>query len=163
MILKGCVAHVQSLRSPGGAVTAKIFWRINILALHGSGTGADPSISEVTMREGASSDNLAVGGVARASSSYGSSYAPDKAFDGLPSTFWASGSTRPAWLSYELTQAASINVVTIRSRPDSWAPTQSPKDFKIQSSEDGISWTDEWEVLDEPEWAVGETRTFNRP
>lgn len=163
MILKGCVAHIQSLNQ-SKPVLAHRYWRVVIISTFSTGSGADPSLSEIMFKYDAGSPNLAVGGSAAASSQYGSAYSAAKAFDGDNSTFWAAAQwVGTGWVSYAMAEAVEVNHVSLRSRPDNWAAAQSPKSFKVQSSADGLLWNDEWAVTDEPPWGAGETRTFNRP
>lgn len=164
MILKGAVAQVQS-RNQSKPTVARRYWRVEILSTFKTGNGADPSLSEIMFKYGTDAPNLAVGGSAAASSRYSSAYSADKAFDGDNNTFWAAAAGQDAygWVSYIMADAVEVNHVSLRSRPDYWAADQSPKSFKVQSSDDGLTWKDEWDVTDEPPWAIGETRVYNRP
>lgn len=141
------------------------FWRINITSVFGGGTSQQnsPSLSEVLLKLDADSPNLAIGGIAAASTIYDSSYPASNAFDDDISTFWSANRTSTGWLSYQMINKVEINHVSLRSRPDFLAAIQSPKTFIIQSSDDGGVWVNEWEVVVETPFSEGETRTFNRP
>ena len=87
------------------------------------------------------------------------------AFDANPATAWAGSKTfagGPA-IGYHFAAAAEIVEVLITARADSFGPGGAPKDFTIESSDDGVTWTAEWSVVNETAWAQGETRTFARP
>lgn len=142
-----------------------VFWRINITSIFGGGNTSQnaPSIAEVLLKLDADSPNLAIGGIATASTIYDSSYSASKAFDGETSTFWSANRTPTGWLSYQMINEVEINHVSIQPRHDYLAAIQGPKTFTIQSSDDGVAWEDEWGVVVETPWAAGETRTFNRP
>lgn len=159
MILKGAVAQVQTINRFKGFR----YWRINVTHTFGSGGADAPSMSEVAFKSNLVSENLAVGGVASASSEYATAYRAAMAFDGNLSTFWSANRTTAAWLAYDFIDKVKVNVVEIRSRGDGSSLSQAPRNFIIQSSADGLLWNDEWAVTDEPPWGAGETRTFNRP
>lgn len=65
-----------------------------------------------------------------------------------------------AYLGYIFDKAKLVNSVsvTVRSGVSQYYPTA----FTVQSSYDGISWLDEWEVITGT-WTSGQTKTFNRP
>jgi hypothetical protein len=66
-----------------------------------------------------------------------------KAFDGDSGTRWttASGGAIDSWVHVKLPVAAAFNAVLLTSRGEGWV-RQSPKDFKIQGSNDAEIWDD---------------------
>jgi hypothetical protein len=87
-----------------------------------------------------------------------------RAFDGVVSgdSPWASSNgTPPMWLGYK--HAAAVVVDSVRITARSTNVTQSPNNFTVQSSDDGVSWTDEWSVTGSTGWGANEQRTFPRP
>lgn len=88
------------------------------------------------------------------------------AFDNDPTAgpCWASsGAALPQWIGQDIPDTRPhVMRVTIRSRSSADA-AQAPKDFAIQYSDDGSSWTTAWSVTNQTGWGDYETRTFNRP
>ena len=66
-----------------------------------------------------------------------------KAFDGDSGTRWTTtgGGAIDSWVQVKLPAAAAFNAVLLTSRGEGWV-RQSPKDFKIQGSNDGEIWDD---------------------
>lgn len=90
-------------------------------------------------------------------------YGPEKAFDGSDTSIWAAYDEVACHLGYHLSMPTTINQVMIRARPDGGTYGQTPKDFKVQSSADGVAWADEWTVSGSSGWSGGEARVFTRP
>jgi len=91
-------------------------------------------------------------------------YEAYRAFDGVTSgdSCWAANnSSPPMWLGYRHAAAVVVDSVRITARTAN--VTQSPNSFIVQSSDDGVSWTDEWSVSGATGWSANEQRTFNRP
>lgn len=87
----------------------------------------------------ASGTDLARSGVATASSEYPGGYVASNAIDGNVNSIWCSSGADLSWLQVKLAVPALIRSVSINW----YTPYKSvPKSFKIQCSEDGISWTD---------------------
>lgn len=80
-------------------------------------------------------------GTASSSSNY-SGAPPSNAFDGNPTTGWASNNTGAAfqWLRNDLVSAVTARNFFIRSSPGGYQ--QIPRDFIIQGSNDGSAWED---------------------
>ncbi|MEZ7125788.1 DUF1996 domain-containing protein [Nonomuraea sp. AD125B] len=79
---------------------------------------------------------LSLGRAASASSSEGGAYAAGAAFDGDLTTRWSSAWTDPQWIQVDLGAPATISKVVL-----SWEAAYA-RDYKVQSSPDGNSWTD---------------------
>lgn len=149
-----------SLVYAGSVAEPRKHWRVYITANNG---GSYTCITEIEMYAGASA-NLCAGGTATASTEYDANYSAAKAIDGTKSgdNGWSTtiGNTAPSWLAIEMTSAALVDSVSI------WGYIQSDqaiKDFDIQSSADGSTWTTEWSVTGQTAWGINEMRTFTRP
>jgi len=139
------------------------YWRINITATDTGATAT--SLAELEFRATVGGATLCTGGTASASSTFDASHTAIEGFDGNGNTTWSSVSSGlPAWLRYVLPSASSVNQVAIRARNEGGSTFgQTPKDFSIQSSDDGTTWTTEWSVTGQTGWTINEVRTFNRP
>lgn len=87
------------------------------------------------------------------------------AFDGnLASSGWISAAAGNQWVRQDMQGSGAIGVpVEVRALViyGSWnAPDASPKDFKLQYSDDDLAWTDALTVTGETGWAAKEQRTF---
>jgi hypothetical protein len=137
-----------------------IYWRIYGAALSG---GAAMSIAEIEFRAYSGGPNLCSGGTPSASSNFNSTtFNNDKAFDGNAATAWSASSNTGAlsWIRYDLPTASPVSEVALTARTD--APNQMPSAFAVQSSMDGLLWTDEWRVTGSSSWTAGEQRIFTR-
>lgn len=142
----------------GSVLTKHAYWRLNITAHNGN---ENTSIAELRMRD-SSGSNVATGGTAFANTEYSSGYVVGYAFDGNAGTRWAANGTHPLphQIGYimavpEVVVAIEIVIATVGD--------DAPRDFIVQSSDDGVSWTDEWSVTGSTGWGANEQRTFNRP
>ena len=83
------------------------------------------------------------GYVASASSEFNSEHAAYLAFDRNIDTKWATQDniTPPQWLQIKLPTAKKCAILELSSRNDRWW-NQIPKDFILQGSNDGSTWTD---------------------
>jgi len=99
------------------------------------------------------------------SSAFSSRFTAVEVIDGNTTTLWSGtilgGSGE--WIAYDFGQenAVSVNAVTITSRLDQFGPIQAPRDFEIQSSDDGENWITRRTVLGEENWQSGEARSFS--
>ncbi|MCD0453421.1 discoidin domain-containing protein [Actinocorallia sp. API 0066] len=80
-------------------------------------------------------ENVAEGKTATASSQEGG-FAPQNAFDGNTGTRWSSQASDPQWVRVDLDEVKDICRVSLN-----WEAAYG-KDFKIQASNDGNTWTD---------------------
>lgn len=100
-------------------------------------------------------DNTHPSGVASASSIY-TGYYPYYAFDGNSSSLWH-GTAIPAWVMYEF--PTPVRIVCCLFNPQYNNGNQYVKDYKIQGSNDNVTWTDLYsETL--PNSAVDKTFSF---
>lgn len=126
----------------GGGGGAARYWRIYVTANNGDGF---LSMNEVELRLTAGGADQASGGTASASSSYFGDNG-NRAFDNNTTdvnswvTSWAGG---PEWLRYDFGAGNDKAIAEVAIWPESTTSyTRAPKDFKIQSSADGSTWTD---------------------
>ena len=124
----------------GSVLDAHRYWRVFILTNAGQSGYTD--IAEIEMRTTSGGANLCTGGSAASSSSYNSSYLPANAFDGNPSTSWASvnGSPLNQWVSYDFGSAKSVGYLTLAARNDT-SDNSWPALVELQFSDDGASWS----------------------
>lgn len=80
-----------------------------------------------------------------ASSRYDSGHAAFCAFDGDSNTKWASKGTGESWLQIKFPDTVIATAFRLISRSDGYTD-QAPRDFKIQGSVDGVSWTNILEI-----------------
>lgn len=135
------------------------YWRVYVTAA----AGGHGSMVELEFLDGLGARCNLAGGAPIQSSNY-PGFEAYRAFDGVVSgdSSWAANSpTPPMWLGYQHAAAVAVNSVRITAR--SAAPVQSPIDFIVQSSDDGVTWADEWSVTGSTGWGANEQRTFPRP
>lgn len=135
------------------------YWRLNITANNGN---ANTSIAELRMRD-SSGINVATGGTAFANTEYSSGFVAGYAFDGNAGTRWAANGTHPLPHQIGYIMAAAEDVVAVEIVSSAVIDADGPRDFSVQSSDDGVSWTDEWSVTGATGWGANEQRTFPRP
>jgi hypothetical protein len=134
------------------------YWRLYITA-----------INNATSQGGVAEFALYSWGVRQAgtytASSEGTGNEAVKAGDGNTSTAWMNSSgqdisTTPAWLKVDLGSAASIDSIGITGHPT--LSGRSPKDFKVQWSDNGTDWTDAVSQTG-VSWSAGQARTYTLP
>lgn len=124
--------------------TSAQYWRVNCTATGGNIiTLADIAFYGVS---GISAPISLVGGTASASSSLNGSTLPANAFDGNAGSLWASAAVpstgTPQWIQYQFIGAVSVVFISIQINSDvNQFPGGAIKDFTIQSSPNGTTWT----------------------
>lgn len=142
----------------GGAFGAHEYWRIKVTAVN---SGSTVSIGEIEMRELPGEVDLCSGGTASADSVY-VSYIAANAFDNNLTTRWSNNAALPAWIQYQFASPVEIGEVRIRA-PDAgnYASAQMVKDFVLEYSDDGSTWTQAGEgIVGQPPMAASEQRTY---
>ena len=84
--------------------------------------------------------NRATGGTASASSNPVANEAADKAFDGNTNTKWL-GSSSTGWLQYTFPNSKAYTITQYRIASANDAPARDPKNWTLQGSNDGSTWT----------------------
>ncbi|USN14227.1 putative tail protein [Brevundimonas phage vB_BpoS-Kabachok] len=115
------------------------------------------TVRDVVMTKVAGGPQLATGGTASASSSRGSTWSADKAFDADPATAWQStfNASEGSWLRYDFVEPVEIGYVAMttsstRTGAISW---------DVQYSDDGTTWTTAYSGGTANGWAA--VTTFN--
>lgn len=165
-MIPGIVASQGRLRTPPQPTLERLYWRILTSALDG---GAALSIAEMQLYSlDALLTNLAApggGAFAFGSPNYGEipDYGPARAFDGNVATIFATLPGAVQHLGWRFATPQQIGKVAIVARNTTYG--ESPRDFVIQSSDDGVNWRDEWGVTGASDWADGtdQREFFRRP
>lgn len=93
---------------------------------------------ELYEQVGATGTNLCIGATASASGNYGSQVA-SLAIDGNPITYWESSlDGAPRWLKVDLGAGHVVRSMVIKSTA---YPSERPRDFTLQGSNDNSTWT----------------------
>lgn len=126
------------------------YWRINITA---SNTHA--SVTEIEMAAEVGGADLCSGGKIIASGTYPASdcnmvYAFDDVTSGI--NCWASNVSTAGWIGYAFASPVAISAVRIWARV---CVNQTPKDFSIEYSDDGVSYTAEKSYTGITSWPNG--------
>lgn len=136
-------------------MAAHVYWRLNVTANNGS---ANLSIAEVGMFTANAASTSTSGGTPSASTTNGTQTA-SLAFDGSTSTYWQA-TTNTGTLQYQFASAVDIASYQVSARGDASNPTQAPKTWTLQYSDDGSTWTTADTVDRQQNWGLGETRYY---
>lgn len=139
---------------PTGPSNAKRRWRLLVTAP--VNTGDYVNIEELTFK---TTGDVAIPytGFFYGSGYYGTAFV-ERAFDGNSSTNWLSpNNTMPHWLVFDFGGETNVTGVTITATDGG----RRPKDFALQYSNDGTSWTTDWSVAGAT-WSSS-TQTFTKP
>lgn len=139
---------------------ASVYWRLFITAAFNT-----CSIAEWKMFDGTGTQIPTTGGTATASSVFGTppAFPASNAFDGNPNTFWNAAATPtvalPQWIQYQFPSAVDVVSFSLQMRNDS-NPDQGPRDFSLQASNDGSSWTTVYQYSGAGWATLAEVQTF---
>lgn len=138
------------------------YWRVQVTG-SSSVDNFKAQIAEVEFRATTGGADQANGGVALASTTYGSPNTPDAAFDGLVSTSWssASGTTLPQWVGYEFVNPVSVAEVLLTAGDNSTRALRMPTSFTVDYSSDGTYWVTACTYAGLASWSVSESRAFS--
>ena len=148
-------------------MAAHRYWRVYITAANGH---AAVTCVEIELRTSFGGSNVATGGTASASTtSFG--WVASNAFNGSYSApGWHSSALldgTPQWIEYDFGAGNDKDIVEFKwfSRPDdvNVAAAQSPKDFKLQYSDDNSTWFDHVSITGSTNWMLGESRICPAP
>jgi hypothetical protein len=142
---------------PSESNAAHLHWRVYITAGNGSPYRI---IAEMEMRHQVGGSDDCNGGTASASSILDAGFPASKAFDNFSGggNAWASdGVESTSWLAYQFPSPIEIAEVSIWGSADG---SQSIKDFQIQYSDDGTTWTTIASITNQTGWTTLEQRTF---
>lgn len=141
---------------------AHTYWRIYVTANNGNTSAQKCGIEEVEMRASIGGADQCTGGTPSASSQ-SAGFEASKAFDDSTATQWICNSSEaspPWWLRYQF--ASAVDVAEVSIIPPTTL-TRAPKDFDIQYSDDGSSWTTWLAVTGITDWALHTAKTFSLP
>jgi hypothetical protein len=155
---------------PSSAATTHRYWRILVTDNVGSTEYVDADkfvgAARVGFRTaaGGADDNSGTG---TADSFYAAGYEPANCFDGNPATRWATSATAlPHWVRRDYGAGNEKSIVEVVWQSENSllaAQTQVPKDFSVQYSDNGSSWTTLWSVTGQTAYTANETRVFTKP
>lgn len=143
-------------------MAAHRYWRVYITANNGS---VDYTyLTELEFRDSPGGSDQAVGGTGIASSVFDSNDREEKPYDGSDTSVWmtAQGQVQPSWVGYDFGAGVNVSEIAVTAYIDSYNDRM-PKDFDVQYSDDGSSWTTAWSVTGETGWGTTETRVFTDP
>ena len=117
------------------------YYRLHITA---NGGGDRIGVRELELYESVGGANVATGlsPVASASASF-STYTPDKAFNGSFASLdgWQVDTVPPQWLQVQLSTAITVAQYGVGGYVADNQPTRCARDFTLQGSNDGTTWT----------------------
>ena len=119
--------------------TAYRYYRL-VFSMNSSGNNRYYTVNEWELynQRGGVGTNLCIGATASASGAYGSQSA-SLAIDGNPTTYWESSlEGAPSWLKVDLGAEHIVRSMVIKSTS---FPTEIPRDFTLQGSNDNSTWT----------------------
>jgi hypothetical protein len=133
-------------------------WRIYVTA----GFATDyTTIAEIELRATHGGADQTGSGTASASSFF-SGQPASNAFDNSASSSWTSGATsKPQWIAYDFGSGNDVDIVQIALQSLASFQGRMPKDFALESSSDGSTWTTVKSFTDEPAWASAENRVLD--
>lgn len=142
---------------PSDPYGAHRYWGLEYLA---GGSGVY-SVADLQFIDNPGGSDQANGGTAYQTSTYGADVAAN-AFDGQQySTFAATSSlTAPQRLWYDFGSEVRVHQVVVSSRSQA---SQTPRDWNVIYSDDGVNWSTAWRVGQMSAWSGSSTRTFTSP
>jgi len=147
----------------GGAATVlpenAAYWRINV-TLNNQGAYTAVAITDITWKN-AQGDAIVTNSAVFSASAVAGGNTAAKAYDGTSTTNWASTGALPQWIDCQFLNPVipySVDIKGNNSSPDQ--AVNAIKDFDIQYSTDGISYTTIASYSGETAWATNETRNF---
>ena len=139
-------------------MAAHRYWRLYVTAVDGSTEYA--SVGEFALfSESIGGTNLAVGKTATQSGNQVIGSAAN-AIDGDGGTEAGSSFPLPWWLAVDLGSGGAADIKRFEISAQRVVPNRSPKDFKIQWSDDGTTWTDQATFTGQTGWTQYESRSF---
>lgn len=119
------------------------------------------TVGDLNFRDTVETDGV-MDGTASASSQFSATYAPARAFDDDPTTWWVtvSGNVDGAWIKMSFSDQREIKQVRMRAGDTTPAANQMFRDAILQFSLDDSSWTTAGVIPPQTAWAVNENRLF---
>ncbi|CBW47026.1 structural protein [Roseovarius sp. 217 phage 1] len=137
----GLIASVLS-SIPKGATFQYRFWRVWGINNHHASSNY-LTAGEIEFYANDNTTDLTIGtSGAIASSVLSATYIPEHAFDNDPTnTRWASNNTTPAGIGWDFGEGNEVQLTGLSITPGQ-IPTETPREFYLQYSEDGVTWFD---------------------
>lgn len=105
-------------------------------------------------------ENMAAGSTVTSSGSYNSTNVPNKVVDGQLGTYWESTAFVPGsttvWVRFDLPAAVALRSVRMAGGITNYR-NETPRDFIIQGSNDGATWTTLFDVKDWGDFKDGQS------
>lgn len=136
-------------------MAAHSYWRIYVTANNGDATWTD--FNEIEFRATIGGTDQCSGGTALGDDSTYNS--PNNAFDNDTANSHISSGGLPSWVGYQFASPVEVAQVSLIT-PLVNEAARAPKDFLIQYSDDGITWTTAKEVINQTNWTTAEQRLF---
>lgn len=141
------------------------YWRVRVTANNGAVSASE--IRRLQLRGSAGGADQAGGGTAISSGAFSTAYLPAFAFgpdNGVladEKNSWAStnGSPVNVWLGYRFASPIPVAEVALIA-PKSEPRTQMPRDFAIEFSDNGTTWTTARTYRGATGWSAGELRAY---
>ena len=152
--------------SPPPPSAAHRYWRVQIDANYNS---TYLSIAEIEMAETIGGGDLTTSAQAISGGDRGATFATAQAFDNNATTAWSilrSAGSAALWIGQDfgVGNAVEIKQVKLTARPDFTTGHSNalhmPAKWRLQYSDNGMTWTTHWTFAREAPWALGETRTY---
>lgn len=161
--MSGIIGHRGLLLKPvsGGGPGAHAYWRLLISAVQ-TGVPSFIGCTELTLHETVGGANVATGYSAVLSSGeVNSANSDDRAFDSnFTDSGWLDyGDSPPRWVGVQFSSPKQILQFGITASYNYSQGT--PKDFKLQYSDDGSTWADAASFTNVTGWGAIETRLFS--
>lgn len=134
----------------------------------------EPMITEIWIDDDSGNAVLTKTETATSSSNYSGSYPASNILDGEVDTItasgqggfdnrWIAGTTAASWVAVDLGGVKSLGAIHVLGTAyvSSSSKDRCPKDWEIQTSENGTDWATVYVNAAEPEWSGAEIRTYN--
>lgn len=141
------------------SASGHLYWRIAVTAVT---SGSNPNVNELEFRLTSGGADQTSGGTA-IESAHLSSFVPARAFDNNSTTCWVAAGASPWWIGYQFASPVSIHEIALTAyvTGDGGTSAQSPKDFTIDYSDNGSSWTTASTVTGQVSWTSAQQRLFS--
>jgi hypothetical protein len=147
-------------------MAAHRYWRLYNISKNN--TNQYIGITDIEMAEAYSGANVCIGGTASANAFQGAGLEADKAFDGNPATLWQADTGgnygNAYWIAYDFGAGVTRDIVEVRIRPNFGDKLRTFAFFRVQFSDDGLTWNDVWYIcFDNNAYTVGTYQVFQKP
>lgn len=138
------------MNGAGPTATPHRYWRIYIGTNSGDGSSSGQVVSaaEIELRESVGGADVTGSGTASSDSNFsGFTAAGAFANDGVTTEWASAASAYPHWIAYDFGSGVTKAIVEVAIQSRNGLGPQGPAQFKVQSSDDGSTWADEWWVV----------------